>query len=359
MKRSKSIISIILSIIIAFSCVFCAVPAVSAASTVNYDGVIYTQVSPYEAKVYGYEGKDPNLTIPERVGSMTVTGVDSRAFYQNSVVKQIILPRTVRTIGDWAFAYCPNLEYVNTSYNLTSVGFYAFAFSPSLEEVNINSDITELTPGLFQGSGLTSIRIPYNVKTIRRDVFSGCANLKSINIPAYVTSIDIRAFINCTSLESVNFGSGSSIPVLPSRIFSGCTALKEVSIPSSVKSIDSLTFENCTALESIYITDSTSKIADDAFNGASSVTIKGNFGSYAEQYAVAHDIPFMGNITHEVGDVDLDGIVCVIDATAILKHIVRLEKLVGESYAIADVDKNGVISVSDATLIQKMIVGLV
>lgn len=359
MKRSKSIISITLSIIIAFSCVFCAVPAVSAASNVTYDSVIYTPVSPYEAKVCGYEGTNPNLTIPERVGSMTVTGVDNRAFYENSVVKQIILPRTVRTIGDWAFAYCPNLEYVNTSYNLNSVGFYAFAFSPSLEEININSDITELPSGLFQGSGLTSIKIPYNVKTIRRDVFSNCANLKSINIPAHIASIEIRAFINCTSLESVTFGGESTISALPSRIFGGCTALKEVSIPSSVKSIDSLAFENCTSLESVYISDSMSKISDDAFNGASSVTIKGNFGSYAEQYALAHNIPFAGNITHEVGDVDLDGAVCVIDATAILKHLVGLETLVGESYAIADVDKNGNISVSDATLIQKMIVGLV
>lgn len=58
------------------------------------------------------------------------------------------------------------------------------------------------------------------------------------------------------------------------------------------------------------------------------------------------------------GDVNIDGVITVIDATDIQKYIVGLEELTADSKSAADVDSDGAISVMDATSIQKYIVGL-
>ena len=51
-------------------------------------------------------------------------------------------------------------------------------------------------------------------------------------------------------------------------------------------------FENCTLLEKITIYDKIEYIADNAFEGCDKLTIYGIKGSYVEQYANEHNIPF-------------------------------------------------------------------
>lgn len=59
------------------------------------------------------------------------------------------------------------------------------------------------------------------------------------------------------------------------------------------------------------------------------------------------------------GDVNLDGYVNAKDATAVLKHVVGLEKLTGQSLINADVNGDGFINAKDATEILKIVIGLV
>ena len=60
----------------------------------------------------------------------------------------------------------------------------------------------------------------------------------------------------------------------------------------NIKSIELGAFENCTLLEKIIIYDKAEDIADNAFEGCDKLTIYGIKGSYAEQYANEHNIPF-------------------------------------------------------------------
>lgn len=55
------------------------------------------------------------------------------------------------------------------------------------------------------------------------------------------------------------------------------------------------------------------------------------------------------------GDVDLDGRVSIMDATAIMKHAVELTMLSGIAVELADVTDDGIVNVMDATAIQKYI----
>ena len=60
-----------------------------------------------------------------------------------------------------------------------------------------------------------------------------------------------------------------------------------------------------------------------------------------------------------VGDVNGDGTVSILDATAIQKYLAGSVQLDDSRKAVGDVNGDGTISVTDATLIQKYIAGLI
>lgn len=68
--------------------------------------------------------------------------------------------------------------------------------------------------------------------------------------------------------------------------------LKTIVLSRNISHIYSRAFENCTLLEKITIYDKIEYIADNAFEGCDKLTIYGIKGSYAEQYANEHNIPF-------------------------------------------------------------------
>lgn len=79
---------------------------------------------------------------------------------------------------------------------------------------------------------------------------------------------DGGAFLNCMNLRQVILNDG--LEYIGSNCFTGCDSLKEIEIPSSVTKIHLTAFYNC---------------ADD-------LTIIGEAGSYAEQYAKENNINF-------------------------------------------------------------------
>lgn len=76
-----------------------------------------------------------------------------------------------------------------------------------------------------------------------------------------------------------------------------------------------------------------------------------------EIYLYKDDISFDVNITVPY-DVNMDGVINVVDATLVQKYIVGLEEFDDYTFKIADTNGDGTISVIDATNIQKKIVNL-
>lgn len=83
-----------------------------------------------------------------------------------------IIPNSVTSIGDAAFAYCSSLTSVTIPNSVTSIGNYAF----------MNCD------------NLKNITFPNNVKSIGKRAFYGCRNLKSISMPNFIQTIGDEAF---------------------------------------------------------------------------------------------------------------------------------------------------------------------
>lgn len=100
------------------------------------------------------------------------------------------------------------------------------------------------------------------------------------------------AFADETETESQGtFVFPASLQVVEEDAFSG-TAAETVILPEGLLEIDDNAFEG-TQLKDVFIPNTTENIADTAFDNIPDLTIHGLDGSYAEDWAEEHHIPFV------------------------------------------------------------------
>ena len=187
--------------------------------------------------------------------------------------------------------------------------------------------------------------------------FANCSNLSgTVIFSGRINTIGVSAFQNCSSLEGVRILS-NSVKVISAQSFYNCNALSYVELPEKLTSIEKFAFANCYALSEIIIPDSVTYIDNTAFNGDENLTIYCYTDSYAHQYAVENEIPFILVDAPKLGDVNGDGSIDVYDALIVQKYSVDLVELNDEELARADVNHDNSVDVYDATLIQKHAVG--
>lgn len=58
------------------------------------------------------QGPASEVKVPEEIEGLPVREIAKKAFLSKKFLRKISLPETVEEIGDWAFAYCDNLEEV-------------------------------------------------------------------------------------------------------------------------------------------------------------------------------------------------------------------------------------------------------
>lgn len=125
-------------------------------------------------------------------------GVESFAFCDCASLESIILPESIRSIGNAAFNGCNSLQRASVPNGVTSIGVMAFSGCSSLQSVNIPEGVTE----------------------IASQVFYGCASLKCVNIPEGVERIGDYAFANCNGLTDVTVHWTTPLDI-ESDVFSG------------------------------------------------------------------------------------------------------------------------------------------
>ena len=222
-------------------------PFMASGETININGIWYN-IFPYDkiAEVTYNPSKSPDysgdITIPEQIK-------------YNSIVYP------VTKIGDAAFAYCTNLTSVIIPRSVISIGWWAFydcsrsLFSIKVDSNNPQYDSRNSCNAIIETSSNTLItgcmntNIPNSVTSIGRRAFYGCSGLTSITIPNSVTTIDQWAFYNCTGLTSITIP--NSMTSIGYSVFY-CSGLTSITIPNSVSSIEAYAFSLCWNLRDIY-----------------------------------------------------------------------------------------------------------
>jgi hypothetical protein len=190
------------------------------------------------------------------------------------------IPNYSGTGAPW-YTHRTSIVRVVIGNGITTVGSYAFAYLTEMKEVSLPGSLTSIGNYTFMGSGLTSVIIPASVSSIGTYVFSSCGALTEIRVDAansFFTSEDDVLF-NKQKNMLIAYPSGRTgnydVPYGVSQIGWGAfggSALTSVTMPTTLTTIDGWAFWNCVRLETVYIPASVSVINTNAFSYCNRLT---------------------------------------------------------------------------------------
>ncbi len=120
--------------------------------------------------------------------------INSYAFSNNTKLKSIEFPESLKSIGDYSFDYCTNLEEIKLPKNTAQIGKYSFNYCSSLKKITLGNKIEKIPEGAFAScKSLNWVLIPESVRIIEKNAFYYCSALTDITVPD-TASIDDTAF---------------------------------------------------------------------------------------------------------------------------------------------------------------------
>lgn len=229
-----------------------------------------TDASSYTAS---YPNLGGDLVIPETVyyggKAYTVTAVTNFAFFRCDLITSISIPRTVQTIGDWAFfsTKATSLTFASGSV-LSVIGQQAFDLVP-ITSVSIPNTVTTIGGHAFSRTQVVTGNIPTGIQNLGEGVFSSCQSLSNVSLPNGLKELPDYTFSGCKSLTKITLP--SSLTRIGKYAFN-YTGLTSISLPNGLTTIDANGFTNA-PLTSITIPESVTTIGNGAFNGTSLTTV--------------------------------------------------------------------------------------
>ena len=204
-----------------------------------------------------------------------------------NLIEDIVLPNSLTSIGEYAFAYCDNLESVSIPGSVITISNYAFYLNNSLSSVTIGNGVRFIMNYVFADCGsLKSINLPSSLEAIGNRAFNNSA-LSSITIPANVNTIGDYSFAN-SSIASISFSASTVALTIGNYAFNQCSnitsitlpnrlvamgnyafansSLTAITIPASLETIPNYSFFNCINLRNINIGNGVTRIGDYAFD---------------------------------------------------------------------------------------------
>lgn len=282
-----------------------------------------------EVTITGYDGYiGGSLEIPETIEGYPVVAIADNAF-SNTDITNIVIPASVKSIGNGAFSGCYNLWSVSLTDGLESIGNYAFT-QTYLDSIHIPETVRSIGYGCFNHcyslSYITvdenntaytsdddvlynkdktelirypeakydpSYTIPSTVKKIAPYAFSETNNIstivfsgnveeiaeyaflsseiRNVTISSNVKTIGESAFEDCYLLLNLRFENG--VTSIGNNAFSGCYNLTNVSIPESITAISDRMFFNCFELHTISLPATIKTIGEYAFSNCAFTSV--------------------------------------------------------------------------------------
>lgn len=202
-------------------------------------GQIYINDEPYR--------QEEEMTWPE-----SLKYIPSYAFYNNSNIRNLIIPADLQSIGEYAFYGADNFSLLTYETNAND------------NTSKLPPELTEIRPYSFYNTKLKAIEIPNSVTSIGEYAFYNCRKLTSVKISEYATSIGDYAFYDCDGLSAIIIP--DHLTSIGNYSFQDCDYLKKVEFGNSVQSIGNFAFSRCYRLKEIVIPSSVIEIGYDVFN---------------------------------------------------------------------------------------------
>ena len=205
-----------------------------------------------------FTGED--LVIPRTYKEKTIVEIKKEAFKRNIIIKNLIIPNTVKKVGDACFESCTNLETVNLN-ALKLEGSDHFE-NTKLNNVIIGKNVEQLgNRPFYRCSNLANVLICTEKADINAYVFNGCKKLKEAMTNEENLKYKIKDGVLYSKDEKIiymyppgkerDFTITENVEELYKLAFFGNSNLNNITIPNTVKKVGDACFESCTNLETV------------------------------------------------------------------------------------------------------------
>ena len=215
--------------------------------------------------------------------------------YKNNLIS--IRAKKIKSIGSYAFFYCPNLVSLQLGDSIERIEGECFYHCSSLPSVHFPASLNYIEGSSFSYSyvldtitvdplnsaynsdgncnavmrtsdnvlilGCKSTIIPSATTRIESYAFRGCIGLQTLNLPFNIGSIGVVAFQDCSGLQTVSFS--DNLTNIEERAFENCNSLTSLVLPEGLLHIGDHAFSLCTNLQSINVPNSVNSIDCHAF----------------------------------------------------------------------------------------------
>lgn len=204
------------------------------------NGIAFT-VRGGAAKESGECGESLNWELDDH-GVLTVSGSgfmddfipDKSPWYEwRNLIETAIIYDGARSVGDFAFKDCENLESITLPDSVEALGYCSIDNTAYLDNPDnwihgvlylgnhlvhaelggqtsytVRESTVSISPEAFMScAGLESVTLPDSLRVIGESAFNGCYDLKSIDLPDSLEIIGSYAFVSC-GLSSVDLPAG-------------------------------------------------------------------------------------------------------------------------------------------------------
>src|ERR1035437_2131053 len=228
--------------------------------------------------ITGYTGFDTDVSIPETINGLRVTGIGNYAFGSRYDLESIVISDTVTNIGANALLYCGLITISVATNNSAYCSVDGVLFNKRRTVLvrfpprktggyAIPTTVASVGDSAFDDCMLTNVTVPASVTKLGNDVFGDCQFLTSVAILGPVTSIGNASFAGCWSLTKVTLP--NTITSFGDSAFASCVALPRISMPSGLRNIGDSAFNYCTSLTNIALPNGVTNIGAYAFEECS------------------------------------------------------------------------------------------
>lgn len=292
---------------------------------------------------YAFAYTCKNVNAIEFEAGSQLQSVGAVAFMNVANVKDIVLPDTVTYIGVYAFGDCYALETLAVSQAASYIASTAFTGSANVvlnvaegtyAEKFANANGISYTTRTYAPIAVASGTFDnltwtlYDNGTLEISGDGAMTNLTNYNLYPWhavsykvnkivigkgVTSIGNYAFAyGFKNAESIVFESGSALDRIGVVAFMNVANVKDIVLPDTVAYIGAYAFGDCYALETLAVSQMAAYIAPTAFAGSAKVVLNVVEGTYAETFAINHDLSY---IVREYAALPVAGGSCGANAT--------------------------------------------
>ena len=221
-----------------------------------------------ESFAFGTAGSGP-LAVQSNVSEVvipdSVVSIGEHAFANRDNLKTLVMSKNIEYIGSGVFSGTAWYEAQPEGYICFGDILYAYKGDfPEGSIVTIPSFIKKISGKAFAGKrGLKKIIIPDGVILDGGNIFDGCSSLEEAVLPSDLKELPDGTFSN-TGLKSITLPDG--LEVIGKNAFSGTANLKSVTLPDGLEVIEESAFRSG-GLTEIVIPDSVTTIGQYAFSG--------------------------------------------------------------------------------------------